>query len=137
MPGHGVHGQKPCRGSANSGLADDDKVDDFKVVAPRLVPWIENSDDLVRRQIDRGQVRALVQMAALARPAEILQTIVEPTLRRDDMIDMKRCKRLRRLGKLTILIDVPGALDHNLASCPVHAIEQRLVHAAIWLEAPR
>lgn len=84
-----------------------------------------------------GQVRALVQIAPLAGQAEIFQTIVEPMLRRDDMVHVKRCEWLCRLWKLTVLARVVCTLDYDFSRCLVHATVQRSEHAVIWLGAPK
>lgn len=70
--------------------------------------------DLIGFAVDTRQVRALVQIAAVAGQREIVGLVIPAVLFGTDMFDVE-WNRMGLLGKLAVLAPLIGPVTHGLA----------------------
>jgi hypothetical protein len=58
-----------------------------EMLAPSVAPWMKERNDLTTHGIDRVRLGVLMIVAALTGECQIVQALVSPSLRRDDVLD--------------------------------------------------
>jgi hypothetical protein len=107
-------------GAAGLCAADEYSPAPLEVAFPRLAPRVEKPDHVAREWVAAAQIRPLVQMAAVATPAPIVEVVGAAVLPGDYMFDVKRGRRSGEVGKAAVLIPPAGPFADKLTKKPCH-----------------
>jgi hypothetical protein len=84
----------------------------LKVFFPDIFSWVEQACQAIGVRIATREIGSFEQIAELARQREILQIIRARVLPGNDVLDMKRPRRLERLPQPTVFAATVGSLAH-------------------------
>ena len=67
---------------------------------------MKQTNNFVGVGVETGEIRALVQIALMTRPCQVLQIIGPPVLPRDDMLHVKRVEAVVTLVQAAVLATI-------------------------------
>jgi hypothetical protein len=90
LSSRGIHLQQVTGRSSNGSAADHFAADQPEVIIPGITPRMKQRNNLTVGWINRREVRAFVEIAAVAGKAQVVCMIAAAVLLRDNVLDVKR-----------------------------------------------
>ena len=119
--GAGRQIQDAGSGAADSVAADNPNAFDSEVVRPSILSGMKEPRNLPGLKVDSGQVRALVEVAAVAGKRQVVWIVGAAVLLRDDVLHV-----MLQLGMLlaqaAVFATLAGPAAHELARCLIQVL---------------
>lgn len=84
------------------------------MVEPNVVARMEEDDDLTRSRVDTREIWPFEQIALLARQRQVVGRVVATMLLSDNVLDVERTERQRRLWQMAVLATMLRPLAHRV-----------------------
>jgi hypothetical protein len=118
------------RGPTTRRQTEKHKPPPLKMALPALAPGIAETNNPTREGITAGQIWTLSEVAAVATPSAILRRINAAMLLGENVLDVERCKRNRRVWNVAVFAPLTGTFADELTKKALHqAVGERFKKA--------